>query len=118
MTLRRPHRWSHIKPSLWGQIRLSQPRFIRTVDGGDDDGTRRYGQRELTEGDVIADGTTTTEGYGATPVERAQFLAETIRIHLARQACSHHGDDLSSIHALLGTAARWCPSCGTRLPTR
>lgn len=25
MTLRRPHRWSHIKPSLWGQIRLSQP---------------------------------------------------------------------------------------------
>lgn len=92
-------------------------RFIRTVDGTDD-GTRRYGQRELTEGDVIADGTTTTEGYGTTPVERAQFLIDTIRIHLARQACSHHGDDLTSIHALLGTAARWCPSCGARLPTR
>lgn len=93
-------------------------RFVRTVDSTNDDGTFRYQERELDEGDVIADGTTAAEGYGTTPVERAQFIVDTIRIHLARQACRYHRDDLSAIEAMLGTKANWCPTCGTRLPTR
>ena len=75
-----------------------------------------YQQRELNQGDVIACGTTDIEGYGTTPLDRAQFIIDTIRTHLARQACTRTSDDLSSIHALLGTAVRWCPACGTRLP--
>jgi hypothetical protein len=93
-------------------------RFARVFAGSDDDGTIRYEEREVDEGDVIADGTTAAEGYGTTPVERAQFITDTIRIHQARQACTHHRGDLSSIEAVLGAQARWCPSCGTRLPER
>lgn len=93
-------------------------RFVRTVAGADNDGALGYRERELDVGDVIADGTTAAEGYGATPVERAQFIVDTIRIHLTRQACTHHRDDLSSLEAILGTTVRWCPACGTRLPTR
>ena len=74
-------------------------RFIRTVAGTDNDGATRYEERELDQGDVIAYGTTDIEGYGATPLERAQFIIDTIRIHLVRQACTHHHDDLSSIQA-------------------
>jgi hypothetical protein len=91
-------------------------RFIRTVAGTDNDGATCYQERELDQGDVIAYGTTDIEGYGDTPLERAQFIIDTIRIHLTRQACTHHRDDLSSIEGLLGTPARWCPACGTRLP--
>jgi hypothetical protein len=93
-------------------------RFIRVVAGTDKDGAIRYHERELDEGDVIAYGTTAADGYGTTPVERAQFIIDTIRIHLARQQCTHHRDDLSAIEAALGAAARWCPACGTRLRTR
>ena len=74
-------------------------RFVRTVAGTANDGTVSYQERALDEGDVIASGTTDSEGYGTTPVERAQFIVDTIRIHLTRQACTHHGDDLSSIEA-------------------
>jgi hypothetical protein len=91
-------------------------RFIRTVAGTDNDGATRYEQRELDQGDVIAYGTTDIEGYGTTPLERAQFIVDTIRIHLTRQACTHHHDDLASIQAILGAPARWCQVCGTRLP--
>jgi hypothetical protein len=91
-------------------------RFIRTVAGTDNDGATCYEERELDQGDVIAHGTTDIEGYGTTPLERAQFIIDAIRIHLARQACTHHHDDLTSIQAVLGTPARWCPACGTRLP--
>ena len=91
-------------------------RFIRTVAGTDNDGATCYAERELDQGDVIARGTTDIEDYGTTPLERAQFIIDTIRIHLARQACTHHHDDLTSIQAVLGTPARWCPACGTRLP--
>lgn len=91
-------------------------RFIRTVAATDSDGTTRYEKRELDEGDVIAYGTTDMEGYGTTPLERAEFITDTIRIHLARQACTLHRNDLSAIRAVIGTAVRWCPACGTRLP--
>ena len=91
---------------------------MRTVAGTDDDGAIRDQEREWEEGDIIASGATAAEGYGTSPVERAQFIADTIRTHLTRQACTHHHDDLSSIDAILGTKAYWCPTCGTRLPTR
>ncbi|MDO3401363.1 hypothetical protein QWI29_15095 [Mycolicibacterium neoaurum] len=91
---------------------------MRTIAATNDDGSVRYGQRELEDGDVIAEGTTSAAGYGRTPVERAQFLVDTIRVHLGRQECLHHLDDLPAIDALLSEWARWCPACGTRLPAR
>jgi hypothetical protein len=92
-------------------------RFARAFVGTDAYGEARCEERELDEGDVIAHGTTDVERYGATPVERAQFIVDTIRVHLAREACDLHVQDLSSIEALLGREVHWCPSCGTRLPT-
>lgn len=93
-------------------------RFVRAMAGTDHDDTVHYQVHESVEGDVIASGTTDTEGYGTTPVERAQFIVDTIRIHLVRRACTHHRDHLASIEAILGTGAHWCPTCGTRLPAR
>lgn len=90
--------------------------FARTLAGTSSDGTPQYGEKELEEGDIIAHGTIDDDGYGATPVERAQFIIDTIRTHLARKECALHHDDLSSIEALLGTSVNWCPGCGTRLP--
>lgn len=92
-------------------------RFARALVGTDGEGDPRYEERELDAGDVIADGTTSVDGYGSAPVERAKFIVDTIRVHLSREACALHVDDLSSIEALLGCAVRWCPSCGTRLST-
>jgi hypothetical protein len=92
-------------------------RFIRTVVGTDDDDVTCYEERELDEGDVIAYGTIDVEGYGTTSLERAQFIIDTIRIELVRRACTLHHNDLSAIRAILGAAVRWCPACGTRLPT-
>jgi hypothetical protein len=60
-------------------------------------------------------GTTAVEGYGTTLLERAKCIVDTIRTHLDRQACTHHRDGRTSIEAVLGTAARWWPACGTRL---
>jgi hypothetical protein len=93
-------------------------RFVRTVAGTAKDGTVSYQKRALDEGDVIASGTTDSEGYGTTPVGRAQFIVDAIRTHLTRQACTHRGDDLSSIEGILGIEVCWCPVCGTRLPAR
>ncbi|WP_234835101.1 hypothetical protein [Mycolicibacterium stellerae] len=92
-------------------------RFARALVGTDSEGEPRYEERELDSGDVIADGTTAIDGYGSTPVERAKFIVDTIRVHLSREACALHVDDLSSIEALLGCAVRWCPFCGTRMST-
>ncbi|OAN36925.1 hypothetical protein A4X20_06280 [Mycolicibacterium iranicum] len=92
-------------------------RFARALVGTDSNGGARYEERELDEGDVISHGTTAVDGYGNTPVERATVIVDTIRAHLAREACALHLDDLSSIEALLGREVRWGPSCGTRLPT-
>jgi len=94
-------------------------RFVRTVAGTDEDGAIHCEEHEVNEGDVIASGTTASECYGTTPVERAKFIVDTIRIHLYRQACTHHrGGDLSSVAAILRTEIRWCPVCGTRLATQ
>jgi hypothetical protein len=81
------------------------------------DGDIRAEQRQVEEGDVIAHGTIAVEGYGATLVERARFIVDTIRIHLRRQACTLHAEDWSSIETLLGRQVGWCPACGIRLST-
>jgi len=92
-------------------------RFARALVGTHDDGQPRYETREFSEGEVIAQGATDVDGYEATPVERAKFIVDTIRVQLARRACNLHVQDLSSIEALLGREICWCPACGTRLTT-
>ncbi|OBK67147.1 hypothetical protein A5653_17605 [Mycobacterium colombiense] len=89
--------------------------FARTLAGTNSDGTPQYGDKELEQGDIIAHGTIDDDGYGTTPVERAQFIIDTIRTRLARQICTLHHDDLSSIEGLLGATINWCPACGTRM---
>ncbi|MFL0295015.1 hypothetical protein ACJH6J_28835 [Mycobacterium sp. SMC-18] len=93
-------------------------RFIQTVAGTEPDGTAIYRTRELEVGELIASGTTDVAGYGATAVERAQFIVETIRTHLTRQSCGHYLDQLEAIDTLLGVQARWCAHCGAHLPER
>lgn len=89
--------------------------FARTFAGTDRDGAPQYKEKELERGDVIAHGTTDADGYGSTLIERAQFIVNTVRTHLARQTCILHHNDLSSIETLLGAKVNWCPACGTRL---
>lgn len=90
-------------------------RFADAVVGTDPQGKPQTEPRELDEGDVIAEGTTHADGYGSSLVERAQFIVDTIRNHLGRQACTLHSEDLSSLQALLGREVGWCPACGARL---
>lgn len=66
------------------EIDLRPSGSMRVVDGTDDDGTPRYRQHEIIEGDVIATGTTAARGYGDSPRERAAFIVATIRDHLRR----------------------------------
>lgn len=89
--------------------------FLKAIDGHDDDGTTRYRQREFEQGDVIATGTIEAESYGTTVVERAQFIVNTVRVHVARKGCAHPRAALDAVAAILGTGARWCPACGAQL---
>lgn len=91
-------------------------RFLRVVDGRNDDGTMRYRQQAIEHGDIIATGTVSDDGYGATLLERARFIVTTIRYHLTRAACTHHPDKLDAVSGVIGAAARWCAACGARLP--
>lgn len=93
-------------------------RLIQEMAGTEPDGTVTYRTRELQVGEHIAAGTVADASYGATAVDRAQFIVETIRTHLTRQSCSHYLDQLGAIDVLLGAPARWCPNCGARLPER
>lgn len=88
---------------------------IRIVDGQNDDGTTRYRKQNIERGDIVASGTIYNDGYGTTPVERAQFIVTTIRDHLRRQACTHHPDKLDAISTVLGSGVDCCPTCGIRL---
>jgi hypothetical protein len=90
-------------------------RFVRAIDGRNDDGTTGYRQRELEQGDVVASGTIYAESYGTTVIDRAQFIVTTIRDHLRRQECDHCGSERESLSALLERDVRWCPVCGVRL---
>lgn len=89
--------------------------FLSVIDGNEADGTTRRRQREFEQGDVIATGTIDVEGYGSTVVERAQFIVNTVRVHVARKGCSHPRVALDAMAAILGTGARWCPACGAQL---
>ncbi|BBZ10678.1 hypothetical protein MBRA_08730 [Mycobacterium branderi] len=73
----------------------------RAVVGVEPGGELRCEERELDEGEVIAHGTIDDDGYGSTPVERAHFIVDTVRVHLAQTSCTLHTEDLSSIAALL-----------------
>ena len=66
-------------------------RSMRVVDGTHDDGTTRYRQHDIIEGEVMASGTTAAEGYGANPRERAEFIVTTIRDHLRRKRVADVG---------------------------
>lgn len=90
---------------------------MQVIAGREDDDTTGYRQQTIEHGDIIATGTVHSDGYGTTPTERAQFIVTTIRDHLTRVACSHHLDQRDTINSVLGTEARWCPLCGSRLPT-
>lgn len=92
--------------------------LMQRVVGTKPDGTAVYHARELSVGERIASGTIGDPGYGTTHVERAQFIIETVRVHLTRQACQYHVASLASLDGMLGTPARWCPACGIRLAGR
>lgn len=66
------------------EIDLRPSGSMRVVDGTHDDGTTRYRQHQIIEGEVIATGTIAAAGYGANPRERAEFIVTTIRDHLRR----------------------------------
>jgi hypothetical protein len=93
-------------------------RFVQEVAGTNPDGTATYRAREVDVGELVASGTIDDLGYGTTSVERAQFIVETIRNHLTREACRYHLDPMDTLTAVLGTPARWCPLCGTRITSR
>jgi hypothetical protein len=90
-------------------------RFYRAWIGGDLDDDANFELRETDEGDVIAEGTTGVAGYGETPVERAAFIVEQIRVHLQQQRCDVHTAEREDLELLFGRALRWCPACGLRL---
>ncbi|MGB0878888.1 MAG: hypothetical protein ACPGXI_17775 [Mycobacterium sp.] len=89
-------------------------RFAKAVTGVDDRQIETK-ETEILSGEVIASGDIYVDGYGETPMQRAQFIVDTIRVHLARQTCTHHGGDLSRVHDILDEQIRWCPLCGARL---
>jgi len=90
-------------------------RFYRAWVGGDLEEDDSFEDREIEAGEVVAEGTTSADGYGTTPVERARFITATIRAHLARQGCAVHRDELEDLEVLCGRPMNWCPACGLKL---
>ncbi|WP_236595480.1 hypothetical protein [Mycobacterium paraintracellulare] len=104
----------------WGDWRIEldlrpNGHIGRVVTGVDDNGEIATEEFEHSSGEVIAEGTTFTEGYGENLTQRAQFIVGVIRIHLARQTCLHHGADAAALRDVLGEEMRWCPACGAHL---
>lgn len=93
-------------------------RFAQVVRGTDDEGKVVTEDRELDEGDIIATGTVEEPGYGTTLVEHGQFIVETIRTHIARQACAlHSAGQIRVLEERLGMPMLWCPACGAQVRT-
>jgi hypothetical protein len=90
-------------------------RFVSTWRCSDLDDEVSYQLREIEEGEVIAEGVIDVPGYGASPVERAAFIVETIRDHLTRTGCTLHLNGLVDLERRLGRRPAWCPCCGVRL---
>jgi hypothetical protein len=89
--------------------------FYRAWVGGDLEDDASFELRQTDEGDVIAEGTTGVDGYGETPVERAGFIVEQIRVQLQQRRCDVHTTEREDVERLLGRRLRWCPACGLRL---
>ena len=90
--------------------------FYRAWTGGDLDDDANFEVRETDAGDVIAEGTTGAAGYGQTPVERARFIVDTIRVHLRRQHCEvHTAVEGADLEFCIARAYGWCPACGQRI---
>lgn len=90
-------------------------RTVRAWRGGELDEDDNYTLRDVEKGEVIAEGVADVQGYGRSPLERAQFIVGVVRDHLGRQDCDLHGDQMSAIERALGRRPGWCPACGTRL---
>lgn len=91
-------------------------RFYRAWSGqGDLDDDASFEMRETEEGEIIAEGTTSADGYGETPAERIRFIAGHVRDHLRRRRCRVHLEELEDLELLFGGVLRWCPDCGARL---
>jgi hypothetical protein len=90
-------------------------RYYRAWTGGDLDDDANYEWRESQKGEVIAEGNTSVDGYGRTPVERIQFIVGEIRSHLRRQGCTVHTTERDDLELLFGRPLDWCPACGTKL---
>lgn len=73
---------------------------VQTYDPDTDSFTA--GRYHSFDGITIAEGVAGGEGYGETPVQRAQFITRLIREHYGQQACAHPG------------AVAFCPHCGVR----
>lgn len=80
--------------------------------GGDWDDETSFEQREIEDGDVIAEGTTASDGYGDSPLARLLFIVGVIRDHVARESCAVHTADRATTEVAFGRALRWCPACG------
>ena len=90
-------------------------RFYGTWTGGDIDDDAHYEDREVDEGDMIAEGTTTIARYGTSPIERARFIVSTIKDHLRQIDCDVHRHELDDLELLCGRQLNWCPACGKPL---
>lgn len=90
-------------------------RFYRTWTGGELDDDRNFEDREIEEGDVIAEGTTAVAHYGTTPIERARFIVGTVRDHLRQVDCDVHRHEVDDLELLCGRRLNWCPACGAPL---
>ena len=88
-------------------------RFSTVWVGGDWEDESSFEQREIEVGEIIAEGTTAVDGYGAGPSERLAFIVGVIRDHVGRQSCSVHTSDRAATEAALGRSMKWCPECGT-----
>jgi hypothetical protein len=82
---------------------------------GDPDAEAAREYTDLDEGEVIAEGTTSDDGCGDTPLKRARFLVDTIRTHLRRRRCTTHTVGCAALTQVLGSPPAWCPACGQRL---
>jgi hypothetical protein len=91
-------------------------RFSRVWLGGNLEDDDNLELRELDEGDVIADGTISAEGYGSSPMERIRFIVDVIRTHLIQKSCLVHTSMAGDLQTLFGVEVAWCPACGVRLP--
>lgn len=95
-------------------VRPTGEQYRRWV-GGDLDDAASYEAAAIERGDVIAHGTVDDTGYGNSPVERAEFIVDIIRVHLLRQQCTVHRSGLANLVTRVGGPISWCPACGTRL---